>query len=348
MNMPLLIVTAALLSTANGARAFDVFLPPAGEDMLPATKAMLMVDMGGVMELPCSGPTRIMRGAPMMNEIQTEMLQLDLSCGNGIMVHLDPNKRSMGMTQSTGESFFDIFVEISVPQGPGPPLLLHQCADPVRMQAMIGHIPPLGAVYFGANPVDLCDPNDQTVARLIHVQHEVNGVPKPESTGEVSQVFSCFYECKRDPLGTDWLEITSLMLLNQTPDITIIAEVLVIDGNERPVGKFRTRLSPLDLDEINICATMDQSLPQNLVPPAGLIEVTLTPTGGAYGWVKNVMGRFRRTNFEPFGEGQRPTGVGKTECRLVGPNVATVQKLRAITAPPLRRVYIENTGEPNP
>ncbi|MBI4514541.1 MAG: hypothetical protein HY699_01835 [Deltaproteobacteria bacterium] len=349
MNALLLIVTAALLSYANRAAAFDVFLPPAGEDVLPATKATLMVDMGGAMELRCSGPTRIRRGDPVVAPvpyIETEMVQLDLSCGNGIMVHLDPRMPSPGQTSKNGDSFFDIFVEITVPGT--TPVVLHNCSAPARMQATVGHVPPLGSVYYGANQVDLCDQSNQPLARLTHVEHEVNGVPKPESSGEVSEVFSCFYECKKDPRSTDWLEITSLMLINQTADVTLTAEVLVINGNETPVGKFRTRLSPLDLDEINICATLDLSLGQNAVPPAGVIEVSLAPTGGAYGWVKNLLGRFRRSDYEPFGAGQLATGVGKTECRLVGPNVTTARKLRAISAPVLQRVYIENTADPKP
>jgi hypothetical protein len=38
---------------------------------------------------------------------------------------------------------------------------------------------------------------------------------KPETSGEFSRVFSCFYECKQNRLQTNWLEITSLMLVNQ-------------------------------------------------------------------------------------------------------------------------------------
>jgi hypothetical protein len=369
-----LLLLCSVVLTVGAAKAFDVFLPPAGEDLFPATNALVMVEFpqGMMHNLMCSGPTRVRRGDPMGEPlmIETELLQLDLACANGIMIHLaDSGRRSMGMTMSSGESFFDVFVEISVPMqmgnhttGPGPtgpagpqPIMLRNCANPVRVRSMIGHVPPLHSKYLSLQPVPLCD-DSGPVGQLVSVEHDVNGVPKPESSGEVSPVFSCFYECKkavfiRGPLGAavrgprPWQEITTLMLVNQSAAQPLQAEILFVDGRQTPIAKTTIRLSPLDLDEINVCETLELGAIQ--VPPAGVIEVVLSPTGGAYGWVKNVTGKFHRGVAEPFGVGQEVTGIGKTECRLVGPNVATPAQLRSRLeqAPPVVPVLIEGTAD---
>ncbi len=382
-----LVLVSVVVLAAGAAQAFDVFLPPAGEDLFPATNARVMVqDPQGMMhDLMCSGPTRVMRSGPMgrppMMEIETELLQLDLACSNGIMIHLaNTGRKSMGMTMSNGDSFFDVFVEISLPMSPTnnhtgtpgpegpptdgpPPLMLRNC-DALRMQSIIGHVPPLHSMYFGG-PIPLfanCDPPNQPIAQLVSVQHDVNSVPKPESSGEFSQIFSCFYECKRRPCaGTScynaiaiaqnpWQEITTLMLVNQSPAQLLRAHILFVDGRQTPIAKTVTSLSPLDLDEINVCETLERG--GVAVPSAGMIEVVLSPTGGAYGWVKNLSGKFQRGVAEPFDNGQNVTGIGKTECRLVGPNVATPQQLESkfnpeVGPPPpaINAILIENTAD---
>lgn len=120
------------------------------------------------------------------------------------------------------------------------------------------------------------------------------------------------------------------MLVNQSR-IPLTARILFLDGNERPIARTSTGLSSMDLDEINVCETLNQKSPtgQNVaaVPSAGVIEVILTssgttfPRGGAYGWIKNISGKFKKSVVEPF-DGT-VTGIAKTECRLVGPNVIT-------------------------
>jgi hypothetical protein len=321
------------------------FLPPAGEHLFPATSAELMVMMGtDTLVSRCGGPTVVMSENPVGPMIETEIVALSLVCTGPIMVQLDPNRRSLGGVNQMGDSFFDVFVEISLPDM----TMVTNCQNqPVHLQARIAHVPPLGSQFFSAGVVNLCRPNDLTtpVAQLLQVVHDVNGVPKPESMGEVSQVFSCFYECKKDPRSTNWLEVTTLMLANQSADVSITAQILFLNGNQRPLGRARTKLSPLDLDEINVCATLDRAFGQAQVPQAGLIEVVLEPTGGVYGWVKNVTGRLQRRVFDPFGLDQVVTGVAKTECRLVGPNVVTPEKINRIEAPEIVRVLIEGTGD---
>src|SRR4029077_7696540 len=104
------------------------------------------------------------------------------------------------------------------------------------------------------------------------------------SSGDVSPAQSCFFECKQT--GRAIFEDTLLMLINESPIEVLDAEVLLVDGQEQPVASFRTQLSPLDLDELNVCRTMERA---GIVPPqAGVIEIvsvdaaTDAPEGGVY------------------------------------------------------------------
>lgn len=176
-------------------------------------------------------------------------------------------------------------------------------------------------------------------------------IAQQSSSGELSPVFSCFYECKTgqtiDP--TIWQEVTTLMLANQDADETRFANILFLDANQNILGRASNlTLSPQDLDEIHVCRTLQAAgLP---VPQAGLIEVYLQDgaPGGVYGWVKNLLGRFLATVDEPF-DG-RVTGIAKTECRLVPPEVSTPeeinQKFFASGAPDdIPLILVENTAE---
>lgn len=212
-------------------------------------------------------------------------------------------------------------------------------------------------------PVPLHDPDGNVVAFLVHVQHvpalpshvkikkeiiEIERKLRLLGQGEASPVFSCFYECKEED-QKKWQEVTSLMLINQSADLNLLVEVLFVDGNENPIAKTATLLSPEDLDEINVCETLNQT--GIAVPSAGVIEVVLSqagttlPVGGAYGWVKNLLGKFKKGVAELF-EG-KVSGIAKTECRLVGPNVVTHGRIRAKAqqAPMVDPILIEGTGE---
>lgn len=112
-----------------------------------------------------------------------------------------------------------------------------------------------------------------------------------------------------------------------------------------------TRLSSRDLDEVNICATLRQ-LPI-APPPAGSIQVAITraPNGadgfGVDIWMKNVVGKMRQSDPEPF-NGQI-TDVGKTGCRNIEPEIVTAGRLLSDpavqTAPHVPPVLIEKTAD---
>jgi len=176
--------------------------------------------------------------------------------------------------------------------------------------------------------------------------------PGPGTGGEVSTVAACFYECKADSLNKNWLEMTSLMLVNPSRE-PLFARIGFFNGNETPVASTETFLSVDDLDELNVCETLVQGAGPFGVPPAGMAQVAFFaqqngfPIGGAYSWVKNLTGRFEIGNPEPFPLDGTPggsvTGVGKTECRVVPPEVRRADEL--IPAGPfVSPILIERTG----
>lgn len=179
--------------------------------------------------------------------------------------------------------------------------------------------------------------------------------PTTTSNGEAGgQTLKCFFECKQGPvvqgMGT-FQEITTIMLANQSPYYRD-ARVYFFDGKEGCLGNMDLKLSPIDLDEINVCHTMLNSMV--MPPPAGLVEIVVTdsvsqgPGDGVYAWGKNVLGKFRYDVVEPF-QG-RVSGVGKYECRVVPQQVNAQQAISNKCAPPatptpLFPVLVEETDD---
>jgi hypothetical protein len=341
-SLGLVIALAALVGTVL---AEDLHLPPAGEDTFPTTKLELefVNTLGETEIIKCAGPTTITRSDPdpTGTVIQTEIVQMDLACSGGSSMRLNPISPSVGQTTSNGDSFFDVFFEIDTQFGP-----VHN-QDAAHMVAKIAHVAPFHAVYLGSVPVPVFDPFGTFVGTIQPMTHDVNGQTKPETTGEVSPVFSCFYECKPHKFNAQvWRETTSLMLVNQSTRQDLTAQVVLLDGNQNIIAVAPTQLSPLDLDEINICETLDNNVAGVPVPQAGVIEVVLQPGwGGAYGWVKNIVGGFKRGQPEPVAGFIR--SVGKTECRLVGENVTTSSEILTLLDPALfiSPILIEGTAD---
>lgn len=332
-----------------------IVFPPGGEDQFPASTAEVEVQIGGVTQiLELSGPTIIRRGDPLdsdrdgvPDQIPTEIVAMELTGSGGGRLIESPTQRSIGQIvrrrDGLADSFFDVFFEVEIP---GLGTLRNM--EPVRLQTVIKDIPPFGSVYFHVRPVPLVDPQGRIVGRLISAKHATNGPPQPPKpdSGEASSVFSCFYECKRGPflLREFWMELTTLILANQRSKGDLTAEILFLNANQRPIARTSTVLTPEDLDEINVCETLDKG--GITVPPAGLIEVVVRnaagqPDIGAYGWIKNLTGRFKISEAEP--DFTKVTGIAKTECRLVGPNVVSSGDITAKVAPTIRPVLIERT-----
>jgi hypothetical protein len=127
------------------------------------------------------------------------------------------------------------------------------------------------------------------------------------------------------------------------------ADVYYFNGREACLAHSSLELSSVDLDELNVCHSL---LLGGVMPPlAGLIEIVVTdpadgtPADGVYAWGKNVLGKFRHDNPEPF-EG-RVTGIGKYECRLVPyevqPHMAVAAKCTAPAEVPA--ILVEETDD---
>ncbi|MBI4640639.1 MAG: hypothetical protein HY731_08095 [Candidatus Tectomicrobia bacterium] len=376
MKKGMLGLIMVLVMLAGAAEA--VPLPPGDVDLVD-TDLSLEVDTGdGIVQADCSGPASIQRSDPPeepnaqgLIEIQTEILSLDLACSDGMQVRLSQTRRSQGKIQVDGrgtadsffdvftaDSFFDVFVEIEMPQ---KNLMLTNQESAAHLQAKIVHIPPFSSPHFLFVPIILVSTQTEVTARLNRMRFHVKRPLKVESRGEVSPVFSCFYECKQERTGRNprWLELTTLMLVNQSRD-RLAAQIVFFNGREAPIAKTSTILSPQDLDEINVCETLNRGGVQ--VPSAGVIEVVLgvpvptpvgtapafLPKGGAYGWIKNISGKFSKSVDEPF-QGT-VTGIAKTECRVVGPNVITAKEILTIfnrtDIKPINPRLIEDTADP--
>jgi hypothetical protein len=203
------------------------------------------------------------------------------------------------------------------------------------------------------------------VAALIGAATQASAQFAPPSGGEMGAFLKCFYECKKGPdvQGTPtFQEITTLMIANEFPDDRV-AQVFYVDGQEQCIAQSVLSLSPLDLDELNVCHTLEFGL--GVVPEAGLVEIAVGdptlpsqvppfqfgPGFGIYAWGKNVLGKFRRDNPEPF-EG-RVTGIGKYECRMVPIEVRIDQAIATMCmdaagnpVPEIPPVLVEQTDDP--
>ena len=168
---------------------------------------------------------------------------------------------------------------------------------------------------------------------------QANAQFAPPSGGEVGSFLKCFYECKPGPdvqgVAT-YQEITTIMLTNQSPDPRV-ADLFYFDGREQCIAHSSINLSSVDLDELNVCHSL--GLAGGVPPPlAGLVEIIVSdplsgaPADGVYAWGKNVLGKFRVDNPEPF-EG-RVTGIGKYECRVVPQEVRPDEAVANACAPP--------------
>jgi hypothetical protein len=184
----------------------------------------------------------------------------------------------------------------------------------------------------------------------------------PPSGGELGSFVKCFYECKPGPNVQEvatFQEITTLMVANQSfADRT--AQAFFIDGQQACVAQTLLDLTPLDLDELNVCHTLQAA--GIAVPEAGLVELVIgdpaVPGGqppfqfefaeGVYAWGKNVLGKFRVDNPEPF-QG-RVTGIGKYECRVVPPETGVelaIQTHCDAGVPQIQPILVERTDDQN-
>lgn len=173
--------------------------------------------------------------------------------------------------------------------------------------------------------------------------------------GSSSPILTCPYECKAGPTvqgSATYQEITTLQVANHGR-ITRSASILIFDGQSNPVATIGLNLTPQDLDELNVCRSLEAAA---ITPPsAGLLQVVLTDTAGitepsaVFGWIKILNGRFFANVSEPFSG--RVVGNGRTECQsapVPGTTDPAYALARAASAPTIPGVLVEATADPSP
>lgn len=125
----------------------------------------------------------------------------------------------------------------------------------------------------------------------------------PEIRAQTYPMLSCFYECKdKEHRRGAWGEVTTLTLVNQS-NSAVVANILFFDGNQNCIATAQNYLHWVDLDEINVCETLNKG---GIEPPrAGVIQVRLGESGGwdptlVSGWVNYFIGTFKKGKPEPF------------------------------------------------
>jgi hypothetical protein len=179
----------------------------------------------------------------------------------------------------------------------------------------------------------------------------------------------CFYECKTSPRSTAlWQEITTLMVADPFPGINdgldTLVQLEVSDGNQYAVATSQFQVSPNDIDELNICAMIEQATGTAGVPSAGIVDIAyFLPAGDGddyvplpyyytpvMPWIKNLLGSFSksavtRRAVEPFQRPNTVTAIAKTRCQLI--DWAPYEDYPYELYEPVRPVMIENTSDAN-
>ena len=136
-----------------------------------------------------NGPTRIHRGPVAdgdgdgRDDVQTEIIGMSLTGTTSVgpaTVMQSPTRPSNGAFEeqnnaATGtidfpaDSFFDVFVEVDLPQ---MNMVLHN-TQPIRMECIIFQIPPEFCLYQPPvdDPIELYNEQDQLVALIVHAAH---------------------------------------------------------------------------------------------------------------------------------------------------------------------------------
>ena len=149
-----------------------------------------------------NGPTRIARGAvgdgdgDGRDQVQTEIIGMSLvgttSVGPATVMQSptrpsngafeEQNNATTGTMDFPADSFFDVFVEVDLPQ---MNMVLHN-TQPIRMQCIIFQIPPEFCLYQPpiSEPIELFNEQDQLVALIVHAAH----IPLPKN--EILVVFN--------------------------------------------------------------------------------------------------------------------------------------------------------------
>jgi len=190
-------------------RGLDTNYPEAGEDVFESTTATVEIEYEAfsvsavpraqaLERIELEGPTTVTRGDPQdadgdgRVDVATEITELELSgtaSFGDLIVRLNPDKRSTGMVEqqeagkdTPADSFFDVFVQVELPDPNGGTNVLAVNEEPLRMQAELSDLPPGEGDEYRAGedgePVPLVAVNDATLrlGKIVDALH----IPNPE------------------------------------------------------------------------------------------------------------------------------------------------------------------------
>jgi hypothetical protein len=321
--------------TATGPLAIDVFLlsdeggasdtDGDGLDQVP----IRIVDLALVGTSPTLGPFQVDLAAAPTSEGEIE------ETANNTPFVLDlPPFTATGQAHQVFDLYFEIQVDGST---------LHNTAAR-HFVGTIDHKPPAEVAFLSSGATTaLLDANGNTSGLTLTSFQLGCG-----ATQTLGFVLSCFYECREANRGRQWTEVTTLMVANPTGR-SIEATLAYLDGNEQFVAQSPLELSSGDLDEINVCRSLEAGHVD--VPSAGLLELVVLDQapvpGTVQAWVKNLLGRFPDRANDPLAGAV--VGIAKTQCQAVPPEAATVDGALARLAhsqpPVVEPVLIEGTGD---
>jgi hypothetical protein len=188
--------------------------PDAGDDVFENTTATVQIELAeegaaapGIRltqteEIQLQGPTTVTRSDPELDGdvhvVTTEIVEMELrgtaSFGE-VIVRESADQQSTGEVRqaepgqdSDATSFFDIFVEVEVPNAmaslAGQATLILHNEEPLRMEATLSDLPPgEGDEYRGEDDRPLYTPAALEVGRIVDALH----IPVPEGDGDATE-----------------------------------------------------------------------------------------------------------------------------------------------------------------
>ena len=111
-------------------------------------------------------------------------------------------------------------------------------------------------------------------------------------------------------------------------------------GNQNAIARSEVPLGPLDIDAINVCATLDDGT--STVPETGALYVIADE--GTSGAIKSFVGSFPRQDDQL--PAQNASGMGLTRCEVDSVQVSP-EELRESDVPEHAPIYIDGTEDPD-
>lgn len=204
-----IVAVAAALRSAPPAQA----LPPAGTDSLNVAGQVTVASRLGLETITLTGTATIQRGDPHLDEgievVDAEITALSLSgmsVGGAVNITESITQASAGEirslqpppTQFPASSFFDVYIDVTIPSSPSEGLVLHN-QTPMRLiaQGQIDSWPP-GSIKFLLEPIFGVDNDGDTLIDEDTADEDGDGLIDEDRPGADPETPGAGYECGED------------------------------------------------------------------------------------------------------------------------------------------------------